>query len=173
MPKGRSPTQRARCTPESRAKRGRGEDGARTASVSAGDRGARRSTIVFVLAPWIGRPRIGERPELTSSDGPAVAQELVQGEGEGGVVAVDDHAGGVPDEDDVRARGVDLPGGRVVVSGDDRDLVAPPVLLHERSRRDPPRAVALRARPRAVDGALVELGPLGPAVVWGGRRRRR
>lgn len=58
-------------------------------------------------------------------------EHFVERDGKGGVVAVDDHGGGVSDEADVDADHVEVDSGGVVVGGDDGDGIAPAVLLPE------------------------------------------
>lgn len=74
-----------------------------------------------------------------------MGEHVVEGDGEGGVMAVDDHGGGVADEEHVDARRVDVGGGGVVVGGDDGDGLAAAVLLAEMGERDPAtRGLGLR-----------------------------
>lgn len=72
-----------------------------------------------------------------AGDGAAMEEHVVEGNREGGVVAVDDHSGGVADEEHVDAGRVDVGGGGVVVCGDDGDGIAAAVLLAEVGERDP------------------------------------
>jgi hypothetical protein len=93
-----------------------------------------------------------ERARGAPGDGAAVVEHEVERHGERGVVAVDDHGGGVSDEADVDPCGVDVDGGGVVVGGDDGDGLPAAVLAAERGERHAARRL-LRARP-PVDGGL-------------------
>jgi hypothetical protein len=93
-----------------------------------------------------------ERARGAPGDGAAVVEHEVERHGERGVVAVDDHGGGVSDEADVDPGGVNVDGGGVVVGGDDGDGLPAAVLAAERGERHAARRL-LRARP-PVDGGL-------------------
>lgn len=58
-------------------------------------------------------------------------KHVIEGDRESGIVTVDDHGGGVTDEEDVYAGGVHVDGGGIVVGGDDGDGFAAAVLLAE------------------------------------------
>lgn len=113
-----------------------------------------------------------ERPRRASRHGAAVLEHDVEGDGEGGVVAVDDHGGGVADEADVDPRGVDVDGGGVVVGGHDRDGLPAAVLTAEgRHRHSPCRRRLLR--PRApIDGRLRHVAQHPPRQAPEGVPRR-
>lgn len=89
-----------------------------------------------------------------------MVEHEIERHGERGVVAVDDHGGGVADEADVDPGGVDVDGGGVVVGGDDGDGLPAAVLAAERGHRDAARRL-LRARP-PVDGGLRHVAEQAP-----------
>lgn len=88
----------------------------------------------------------------TTRHGAAVDEHLIERDGQGGVVAVDDHGGGVAHQADVDASGVQMHRRRVVVGRHHGYGLAPPVLLADVGERDA-LARALRLRP-AVDGVF-------------------
>lgn len=93
-----------------------------------------------------------ERALGATRHGAAVDEHLIEGDGEGGVVAVNDHGSGVADQANVDAGGVQMHRGGVVVGRDHGYGLAPPVLLADVSERDAlARVLWLRA---AVDGVF-------------------
>lgn len=85
----------------------------------------------------------------------AVDEHLVQRDGQGGVVAVDDHGGGVAHQADVDAGGVQMHRRGVVVRRHHGYGLTPPVLLTELRESDAlVRVLRLRA---AVDGVLRDI----------------
>lgn len=98
-------------------------------------------------------------------------EHLVEGDGEGGVVAVDHHGGRVADEADVDAGHVEVDGGGVVVGGDDGDGLAPAVLLAEVGEGDAlGRGLGLGA---AVDGVLGDVAHAAEEDGGGGQPAQR
>ena len=71
-----------------------------------------------------------------TSHGAAVDKHLIERDGEGGVVAVNDHGSGVADQANVDASGVQMHRRGVVVGRDHGYRLAPPVLLPDVSERD-------------------------------------
>lgn len=95
-----------------------------------------------------------QRPWRAPGDGAAVLEHEVERDGERGVVAVDDHGGGVPHEADVDAGGVDVDRRGVVVGGDDGDGLPAAVLPAEGGQRHAPRRRELLRARAPVDGGL-------------------
>lgn len=95
-----------------------------------------------------------ERARRAPGHGAAVLEHDVERDGERGVVAVDDHGGGVPDEADVDAGGVDVDRRGVVVGGDDGDGLPAAVLPTECGHRHAPRRRGLLRAWAPVDGGL-------------------
>jgi len=105
-----------------------------------------------------------ERPWRAPGHGAAVLEHEVERDGERGVVAVDDHGGGVPDEADVDARGVDVDRGGVVVGGDDGDGLPSAVLAAEGGHRHAPRRRRLLRAWAPVDGGLRHVAQQPPLL---------
>jgi hypothetical protein len=108
-----------------------------------------------------------QRAWCASGHGAAVLEHEVERDGERGVVAVDDHGGGVPHEADVDARGVDVDRRGVVVGGDDGDGLPAAVLPAEGGHRHAPRRRGLlRARP-PIDGRFRQVAQQPPRQLPG------